>query len=271
MKTLILFICLLLATHSKAQELFTYTEPASNIPAHVLSTRLMSSFFKEKDGSGTNIHFMPEIRYGISGKWMLQTQAFVSNRNGNLYTEGGGLYMQYKFLNNDDVKRHFRMALMGRASYNRADIHQEEIEIVGHNTGYEFGVIATQLLHKVAISSMLSHEQAFDNGKKYEFPNTQANNAMNYTLSFGKLMLPRKYTSYNQTNLNLMCEFLGQRLHTNGKSYLDIAPSIQFIIKSRARIDMGYRHQLYSTMERSAPNGFIFRVEYNFYNVLKKK
>jgi len=270
MKGIILFICLLLVANSKAQELFVYTEPASNIPAHLLSTRLMSSFYKEKDGSGTNIHFMPEIRYGISGKLMLQTQAFISNRNGSLYVEGGSIYTQYKFLNNDAVKRHFRMAVFGRASYNRADIHQEEIETVGHNAGYEFGLIATQLLHKVAISSMLSYERALNNGAVYEFPNTQVNSATNYTLSFGKLMLPKKYVGYKQTNFNLMCEFLGQRLNGNGKSYLDIAPAMQFIIKSRARVDIGYRHQLYSTMQRSAPNGFLLRFEYNFYNVFKK-
>ncbi|MBA2746240.1 MAG: hypothetical protein H0U44_08455 [Flavisolibacter sp.] len=65
-----------------------------------------------------------------------------------------------------------------------------------------------------------------------------------------------------------MLEFLGQRLNENGKSYLDIAPSAQFIIKSRARIDIGYRHELYSDMYRTAPNGFVVRFEYNFYNVI---
>ena len=270
MKSIIIFICLLVASNSNAQELYVYTEPASNIPAHILSTRLMSSYYKEKDGSGTNIHFMPEIRYGISGKLMIQTQAFISNRNESLYTEGGGIYTQYKFLNIDDIKRHFRMAFYGRASFNRADIHQEEIETVGHNTGYEIGVISTQLLHKVAISSMLSYERAMGNGAQYEFPKTQDNSATNYSLSFGKLILPKKYISYDQTNINIMLEFLGQRLNGNNKSYLDIAPALQFIIKSRTRVDIGYRHELYSTMLRSAPNGFLVRFEYNFYNAFRK-
>jgi len=267
MKKIILIFCIAIAFNSKAQELYVFTEPASNIPAAVLSARLMSSFFKEVDGSGTNIHFMPELRYGISGRLMVQAQGYISTRNGSLYTEGAGIYSQYKFLSIDDIKQHFRMAVFGRGSFNRADIHQEEIEIVGHNTGYEFGFISTQLLHKVAISSTLSYERALDNGSAYEFPVSQSNSAQNYTLSFGKLILPRKYTSYDQTNFNIMCEFLGQRLTDNGRSYLDIAPAIQFIIKSRARIDIGYRHQLYSTMQRSAPNGFLIRYEYNFYNV----
>ena len=87
----------LLAVESSAQELFVYTEPASNIPSNVLSARLMSSFYKERYEPGTNIHFMPELRYGISSKLMVQGQGFISTRNGTLITEGGGLYAQYSF------------------------------------------------------------------------------------------------------------------------------------------------------------------------------
>ena len=82
-------------------------------------------------------------------------------------------------------------------------------------------------------------------------------------------MLPKIYTSYKQTNVNLMLEFLGQRLNENKKSYLDIAPSIQFIINSQARVDFGYRKQLYSTMERTAPNGMVLKFEYTFFNAFK--
>ncbi len=266
-KGLIVLMIFIFGIKAEAQELYVFTEPASNIPANLLSARLMSSFYKEKFESGTNIHFMPEIRYGISSKLMVQAQAFISNRETGYVSEGGGIYAQYKFLNNDEVKKHFRMAAYGRLSYNNSDIHQEEIETVGHNSGFEGGIIATQLLHKVALSSSLSFEQALNNNS-YEFPDEWSSSAMNYTFSVGKLMLPKKYTGYDQTNFNLMLEFLGQRLNENGKSYLDIALSVQFIIKSRARIDLGYRHELYSEMLRTAPNGFVVRFEYNFYNVL---
>jgi hypothetical protein len=59
---------------------------------------------------------------------------------------------KYRFYSEDDLNSHFRMAY-GRYSFNRADIHQEQIEILGHNTGFETGIIATKLLKKVAISS----------------------------------------------------------------------------------------------------------------------
>jgi hypothetical protein len=268
-KLLIVALLMGSAFYSNAQELFVFTEPASNMPANVLGGRMMTSFMKQKDGDGTNFHMMPEIMYGVSSKFMLHSQAFISNRGNDLVTEGGSIYGQYKFLNNDDVNSHFRMAAYGRASLNNADIHQEELETMGHNTGFEIGVIGTQLLHKVALSSSVSFERVYNNRSygEYVFPANQSNSAINYTFSAGKLMLPKKYIGYDQTNFNLMLEFLGQRLNDNGKSYLDIAPSMQFIIFSRARLDIGYRHQLYSDMYRSAPNGFVFKFEYNFYNV----
>ena len=51
-------------------------------------------------------------------------------------------------------------------------------------------------------------------------------------------------------------------LNDNQKSFLDIAPSVQFIFNSQARVDIGYRRQLYSTMTRTAPNGIVFKFEY---------
>jgi hypothetical protein len=161
------------------------------------------------------------------------------------------------------------MAAFGRYSLNNADIHQEEIELMGHNTGFETGIIATQLIKKVAISSSISFEKALDNKPDYAFPATQSDNATNYTFSVGKLMYPKKYNSFKQTNINVMLEFEGQTLNKNGKSYLDFVPSIQFIINSQARIDFAYKHELYASMIRSAPNGFYFNVQYNFFNVTK--
>ncbi|MBC7874099.1 MAG: hypothetical protein H7Y01_08895 [Ferruginibacter sp.] len=252
-----------------AQELFVFTEPASNMPAKSLGVRDMNAFMFEQDGR-LNYHNMPELMWGINKKWMVHLQGFVSNRqDGGLKAEGGSFYVKYRFLSKDDIQSHFRMAAYGRYSINNADIHQQEIETMGHNTGYETGLIATQLLHKVAISSSLSYERAFDNKPGYKFPATESNNAINYTFSAGKLILPKTYRDYKQVNMNLMLEFLGQRLSRNGRSYLDIAPSVQFIINSQARIDIGYRQELYSTLQRTAPNGVVLKFEYTFFNVIK--
>ena len=125
---------------------------------------------------------------------MFRATAFVSNRNKSLVTEGGSVYTKYRFFSSDDLNSHFRLAAFGRYSFNNSDIHQEQIEIMGHNSGFETGIVATKLIHKVAISSSLSFEKAFDNTSKNPFPSSVGDNATNYTLSFGKLMYPKKYT-----------------------------------------------------------------------------
>ena len=265
-----LFLCLI-SFQIKAQELFVFTEPASNMPANSIGFRLGQSLLNEQIKSGFNYHLMPEIMWGIDKNLMVHASAFISNRNNKLITEGGSFYAKYRFFSVDDVHSHFRLAAFGRYSFNSADIHQEEIETMGHNTGFESGIIATQLLNKVAISSTLSFEKAFDNKPNYPYPATQSDNAINYSLSFGKLVYPKSYTNFKQTNINLMIEFLGQTLNENGKSYLDVAPSIQFIIHSQARIDLAYKQELYTSMLRSAPNGFYLKLEYTFFNIKKIK
>ena len=269
MKKILLTALLFIKLTTYSQELFVLTEPASNMPAKSIGVRNMNALMFETDGK-LNYHNMPEIMWGINKKWMIHAQGFISNRqDGGFETEGGSLYAKYRFFSKDDLKSHFRMALYGRYSLNKADIHQQELETMGHNTGYEAGFIATQLLHKVALSSSMSYERALDNKPNYQFPITESNSAMNYTLSAGKLMLPKVYTSYKQVNVNLMLELIGQRLNDNKKSFLDIAPSVQFIINSQARIDIGYRKQLYSSMERTAPNGLVLKFEYLLFNVFR--
>ena len=248
------------------QELFVYTEPASNMATNNLGIRNMGSLMKKTDDLGYNFHFMPELMYGLSNKVMLHATGFISTRNQGFIAEGGSVYAKYKFLNFDEVQEHFRVATFGRYSFNSSDVHQEEINLLGHNSGYEVGFVATQLLHKLAISASTSFLKAQNNGTQNGFPSNQASKAGMYTLSFGRLVLPKKYVAYNQPNLNLMCELLGQSLLENGKSYLDVAPSVQLIFSSKIRIDLGYRQQLYSSMVRTAPNGFLLRLEYNIFN-----
>ncbi len=82
-------------------------------------------------------------------------------------------------------------------------------------------------------------------------------------------MLPKEYTDYNQTNINLMVEMLGQYNLGFHKSYIDLAPSIQFIFLSKMRLDLGYRFPVVNNLTRTADRGFLLRLEYNFFNVYK--
>lgn len=262
-------ILLIISAQMQAQELFVVTDPASNIPANTLSVRVSQSLFEQRFKEEYNYHLMPEVTYGLNKNLMVRASAFVSNRNNQLVTEGGGFYVKYRFFSTDDLNSHFRLAAFGRYSFNNADIHQDQIEIMGHNTGFETGLVATKLIKKVAISSSLSFEKAFDNKPDYPFPNELGNNATNYTLSFGKLMYPKKYTSFKQTNINLMIEFVGQTINENGKTFLDVVPAIQFIFNSQARLDLAYRREIMSSMLRTAPNGIYLNLEYNFFNIIK--
>lgn len=269
MKKIYFFLFLFAAYGSQAQELFVYTEPASNMPKKSLGIRLSNMLMKEDGSNKYDYHLVPELMLGANKNLMLHADAFLSNVNSGLSAEGGSFYAKYRFYSIDQVHSHFRVAAYGRYSFNNSDIHQEEIDLYGHNSGYQGGIVATQLLHKVALSANASYLKALDNGSKNKFPEWQSKNAVNYSFSIGRLMAPKEYTDYKQTNINLMVEVLGQTLGANGRSYMDVAPSVQFIIHSQARIDIGYRQQLYSSMYRTAPNGFNVRFEYLIFNALK--
>ena len=272
MKKLILIIIVLSVRILNAQELFVFTEPASNMATGSAGVRLNNSFMKDIYTHKINYHLIPELMFGVSKKLMIHTDAFLSTRSDNkLILEGGSVYAKYRYFSIDDVHSHFRMAAFGRYSFNSSDIHQESIDLNAHNSGYEVGTILTKLLNKVAVSGSVSFLHALDNGNNNEyFYGNKQRDAVNYTLSFGKLLLPKEYTNYKQLNLNAMVELLGQTNIGSGKGYLDIAPSLQVIINSVARIDVGGRIQLSSKLYRTAPEGFFVRLEYNFFNLFKK-
>ena len=268
MRILFLITLFYISSACSAQELFSVTEPASNRAARSIGIRVDHSIMDEINSARINYHLIPEIMIGVSKKLMISGSLFFSNRNEVFQKEGGSIYAKYRFLSRDAMQKHFRMAGFGRISYNNSDIHQEEINLNGHNTGVEFGVVATQLLQKVALSSSLSFVKADDNGKGNKFIyGSEKSKAINYTFSVGKLMLPKEYKSYKQTNLNLMLEFLSQLNTGSGKYYMDIAPSVQLIFNSQSQLDIGYRKEINSTLLRTAPNGFFVRLEYNLFNV----
>lgn len=258
---------LILSVQGYSQELYSATEPASNRAARSIGIRVDNSIMDEVNTSKINYHLIPEIMIGVSKKLMINGNMFFSNRTNVFRAEGGSIYAKYRFLTKDQMQRHFRMAAFGRISYNNSDIHQEEINMNGHNTGFEAGVVATQLLKKVAVSTSVSFVKAENNGNNNKFIyGSKESKAVNYTFSVGKLMLPKEYKSYQQTNLNLMLEFLSQVNTGTGKCYMDIAPTVQMIFNSQSRVDIGYRKELNATLLRTAPNGFFVRLEYNFFN-----
>lgn len=270
MKGLIVFLTFIFfSAAATSQELFLFTNPASNVPKNTLVARGMNSFFQRSADNSISYHFMPEIEYGLTKKMMLIANGFISNEQNKVRVEGASLLAQYRFLSKDGSKRHFRMAMWSRFALNSADIHQEEIELNGHNSGIRIGITATQLMHKTAISSTISLQNAIDNFEN-KIPTNYSSQTVDFTLSLGQLVLPKTYKNFNQTNVNVMVEMLGQANPSNGKTLIDIAPVLQFIFKSKARLDISYRRQLYSSIYRTQPNGVVVNFQYAFFNLGEK-
>ncbi len=273
MKYVAIVTCLLLPGFSQAQELFTYTEPASNMAAKSIGIRLNTMVGRDVDRNNM-VGINPEIMFGISRKIMIHTNAYFSN---NLRTStaddfgynGAGLSVKYRFFSVDEVHSHFRLAAFAKAAYSNMEIMQPAINLNGNNTGYEAGLVATKLINKVAVSANAAYLRAFTNtGSKHVLAD-KGKDVFEYALSLGKLMLPKEYTDYNQTNVNLMVEMLGQYNPGLEAGYVDLAPSVQMIIKSRMRIDAGYRFPISDKLFRTTPRGFLVRFEYNIFNAYK--
>lgn len=266
MQRLILLLFVFSLQSVKAQELFVYTEPASNMAAKSFGFRANNYLMFDGKTKKASYHLLPEVMWGASKRVMIHAEAFLSNRGSRFVAEGGQVYFKYRFYSVDEVHSHFRMAFYGRYSFNNSDVHQRAIDLNGHNSGYESGLVVTKLKNKVAVSASISYLHATDNGKEKFIYGIKDRNAVGYTLSIGKLMLPKEYTSYKQTNVNLMFELLGQVNMNTRYSFLDIAPSVQFIFFSRMRLDAAYRIPLVKDLDRTAPVGFLLRIEYNIFN-----
>ena len=269
MKYLLILLFFFTAQVSHAQELYVFTEPASNMPAKSIGIRVDQILAKDihKGIDKWSYHLIPRVMWGARKNIMLHANAFGSNMDGRFYFSGGSLFMKYRFLSRDQVHGHFRMAAFAQYSFTNTNIHEYSINLDGHNSGYEGGVIATQLLNKLALSASASWMHASDNGKQKFLFGNKLRNAFGYSISAGRLVLPKEYINYRQTNLNLMVEFLGQVNVHNGYGWFDIAPALQLIFNSQARLDLGYRIPLVKKLQRYSAEGVLLRFEYNFYNV----
>ena len=187
--------------------------------------------------------------------------------------ESFSLYAKYRFLSKDDVHKHFRIAVFAEASKTNIPFHYDEITLMGDKGGFEAGIIATQLWHKFALSGTLSHTQVLHksrNDKVIYIPERNYQSVY-FSLSGGYLLLPKEYTDYRQTNLNLYVELLGQRTFEKTVYYIDLAPAVQLIFASNTKLNIGYRFQLGSDMQRMAASSWLFSIERTFLNAFSKK
>ncbi|MES2446950.1 MAG: hypothetical protein V4546_07195 [Bacteroidota bacterium] len=263
-----------------AQELYVFTEPASNMPAKSIGIRLTNEGMFEPTFSNRTL---AEVMFGLNKNFMFHLQGFMSDMDGKYRVEGGSIYAKYRFLSIDEAQSHLRAAAYARVSTSNRNFPSEDINLEGDNSGLQGGVVVTQLIHKLALSATLGYSNAFNTSKVLRYssltsgpqgitlnPITEPKEMLNYSLSSGYLLLPFVYKDYNQPNFNLYVELLGKTNPANGNSYFDIAPAVQLILNSRTRIDLGYRFQAAGNMpNRYLKNMYLARVEFNFFNALK--
>jgi hypothetical protein len=275
MSRIFLSLFILLSARSGAQELYPYTEPASNMPSHSLSAKLSTMY-------GTGIHsdrllqrYMPEVMLGLNKNWMLHFSATFSDMHEPKFDfESVRFYAKYRFLSNDDVHKHFRMAAFAALSYSRNHLDHNELSLMGDHSGAQLGIIATQLWNRFALSSTVGITEMVDDLRfQKRWPKEYAFEAANFSLSSGYLLLPKEYTDYKQTNLNLYVEFLGG-LNLDWKYeryFVDVAPAVQLIFNSTSKLNIGGRFELSSDIYRLMKNSIMISYEHIFLNALDRK
>ncbi|HTD92578.1 MAG TPA: hypothetical protein VK644_02150 [Chitinophagaceae bacterium] len=261
---------------TKGQELFVYTEPASNMPAHSLSAKLSADYIASQSPENRPMQrYTPEVMLGVSKKIMLHTGlTFADMFTERFRWESVYVYGKYRFLSHDDIHTHFRMAFFADLAYSRNKFHYDEVNLRGDKSGAQLGVIATQLWNKLAVSATVSNSQVLSGArgdKPASYNPSRIYQSMNYSLSAGYLLLPFEYTDYRQTNVNLYTELLAQQTLDRRTYYVDLAPAVQIIFNSNTKVNIGHRFQLKGDMTRIAENSWQVGVERTFLGVVKKR
>ncbi|RYY58251.1 MAG: hypothetical protein EOO05_17000 [Chitinophagaceae bacterium] len=276
MKKFSCFLLLLVAIRGQSQELYVYTEPASNMPAKSVSAMVTANYVPPQLPYDRFMQrYLVESMAGINKNLMIRAGAGFANMHTDRFRwESAYVYGKYRFLSLDESHRHFRMAAFAEAAYTRSDFHFDEVGLTGDKSGLQAGVIATQLLHRFAISATVSHTQVLHgsrNDKSVVYIPSRVFEVMGYSLSGGYLLLPVNYTDYKQTNVNLYAEVLAQQGMDRSVYYIDFAPAVQLIFNSNTKLNLGYRFELQGNMERMAHSSFMVSIERTFLNALKKK
>ncbi len=294
MKTryILFFLFLLKAGFSFAQELYPNTEAASSIPKGIPGIKLGIETYQELQILRHQYYI--RLLYGVTSRLSVYVETSASNHHNDIlptnlvnhfhigtstiyfannknfgidypYRWGGVyFYSKYRFVSIDREKSHFRMALYANASTTIAAHDEAEPSLDGDNKGYGGGLIATQLMHRLAITftggyihPLPYHEIRYD----YIFSNPifktdlTYGDAYIYDLAFGYLLYPKEYTGYGQQNYNIYLELLGKSFGgakivkddypveaetatLKKDHYIDACVGIQTIFNSNTRLDL---------------------------------
>ena len=241
----LVIFAMIMAMHPRVygQELYVYADPASNVPARSLSLKFGTKLMNEALVGNRFLmsRQMAEASIGLNKKWMIRPGFTFSDMFTNrvIKWESVSLYSKFRFYSSDAVHRHFRAAAFIKGVFSSNNLKFEELNGDGDQSIVQGGIILTQLIKKLAISSTLSLTEVVDGERflKYAGPRNFGYRSFNYSFSSGYLLFPRKYTSYKQTNFNLYLELLGSRGIDRKFYFVDLAPAVQLIVNSKTKIN----------------------------------
>jgi hypothetical protein len=267
-----------------AQELYPNSEAASNSPKDVLRLRAMTTL------QNNDLFTAAKALYSVTSDLMLAGTVNVSSRLGLTASESflttpvfrsASLYGKMRLYNDDKPHQHLRFAAFGEYDVAPNGVSFETY-MMGIKNGATLGGIGTILLNKTAVSLTASWFTPMPVGV-----NRLQSNIVNYSLSVGQLVLPVKYRTYTEPNLNIYCELLGfifdgtvheyvsttnsasnDELHSQYSRrfhQLDLAPSAQLIVDSRAKIDFTVRVSLLNVHPSQRGWMAMLALEYYFF------
>jgi hypothetical protein len=269
MKSLWLFLFLSIPSLVYAQELFIFSEPASTMPKKALMFRMNSNHFGNKSGYYYKLN--PEVGIGLTKNFTSHLETFYSNWASNKGSfDGVGINGKYRFYSQDELHKHKRLAMTGRVVYSFNPLPMEWMLEDGNASFVSAGLIYTQLLHKLALSAKVTYLKPFDGGNN---PNKYVSEGelIQWQISSGLLTFPFEYKNYDQMNVNVYAEYLGQQnLGLKYNPYMplshginhDLGLGLQLIFGSKFTAEMAYRMNLGGTIDRMTNSMYHFNLEY---------
>lgn len=236
----------------KAQELYVMSEPASTMPARSI---IVKQSYQQMGGKSTATFYNTQLEFSWKKNWMMHV--------GTNYT-ASDVYLQHRFYSTDDIHAHNRLAFFARAINSPYNPNTNAIMMEGQQKLWNAGLIATRLQHKWASSLTAGWVHRYVGNTNY------AKDGIQYIFSNGWLLYPKNYNNYQQTNINFYVELIGQKLIGEPTSFLDIAPSIQLIFNSQAKLNLGYRWALSDNTNRMNNQSVYLSLDYLFFNALPK-
>lgn len=292
------------------QDLFVISESATSIPQKSLVVRAYTNWYDEF-GAARGLGAL-SLYYGLTSTISINMTVSGSNHHGNYlsddlithkhigsqtiyYTQqvprnleypflikGINLSAKYRFLNIDDHRKHFRMAVTGSYSTSNSAHDKAEANLIEDNAGYGAGLIASYLHDRKAITFTYQYlvPKSYQEFKSYGFQHDHHilldyGNTQQFNLALGYLISPREYEDYSQPNTNLYLEIMGKKhqaleIFQNGEQieaespahrasyYIDFMPGIQKVYDSRLILEFSIGFPfLNSSFSHTTPTYFL--------------